>query len=128
MEERLTRKQGIVVQPSPGAVPRLKRYLDEQEGKPLDNVWSDIPPINSQAQERLGYPTQETAGSAGSRYQSQQQVRKTWSSTPLRRSCGLTPLIDAAEKHRRRWVGIDITQLATSLIGSRLQDTYRKQN
>ena len=37
-------KAGIVVQPSPGAVPRLKRYLDEQEGKPLDDVWSDIPP------------------------------------------------------------------------------------
>jgi hypothetical protein len=46
---------GIVVQPSEGAVPRVKRYLDEQEGRSLDDVWMDIPPINSQAQERLGY-------------------------------------------------------------------------
>jgi hypothetical protein len=45
---------GIVVQPSPGAVPRMKRYLDEQEGRPIDTVWTDIPPINSQAKERLG--------------------------------------------------------------------------
>ncbi len=50
---------GIVVQPSPGAVPRMKRYLDEQEGRPIDSVWTDIPPINSQAKERLGYPTQK---------------------------------------------------------------------
>ena len=47
-------ENGIVVQPSPGAVPRMKRYLDEQEGRPIDTVWTDIPPINSQAQERLG--------------------------------------------------------------------------
>lgn len=46
---------GIVVQPSPGAVPRLKRYLDEQRGKPLGDVWTDIAPINARAQERLGY-------------------------------------------------------------------------
>ena len=43
----------------PGAVPRMKRYLDEQEGRPIDTVWTDIPPINSQAKERLGYPTQK---------------------------------------------------------------------
>ena len=39
--------------------PRLKRYLDETEGVLLGNVWIDIAPINSRAQERLGYPTQK---------------------------------------------------------------------
>ncbi len=52
-------KAGLVIQPSPGAVPRVKRYLDEREGKPLDDVWIDIAPLNSQAQERLGFPTQK---------------------------------------------------------------------
>jgi site-specific DNA-methyltransferase (adenine-specific) len=51
--------EGLVIQPRPGAVPRFKRYLDEQEGRPIDTVWSDIPPVNSQAAERLGYPTQK---------------------------------------------------------------------
>ncbi len=37
--------------------PRLKRYLDEMSGVVLGNVWTDIDPINSQAKERLGYPT-----------------------------------------------------------------------
>jgi len=50
---------GLIVQPRPGAVPRFKRYLDEQRGKPLGDVWTDIPPLNSQAIERLGYPTQK---------------------------------------------------------------------
>lgn len=51
--------EGRVVQPSAGAVPRFKRYLDEMPGLPLQNLWDDIFPVNSQAQERLGYQTQK---------------------------------------------------------------------
>jgi adenine specific DNA methylase Mod len=51
--------EGRVVQPSPGAVPRYKRYLDEMPGVATGDDWDDIRPINSQAQERLGYPTQK---------------------------------------------------------------------
>jgi adenine specific DNA methylase Mod len=59
--ERMQREyeNGVVVQTKPGAVPRMKRYLDEQRGRPLGDVWTDIPPLNSQAAERLGYPTQK---------------------------------------------------------------------
>jgi site-specific DNA-methyltransferase (adenine-specific) len=39
--------------------PRLKRYLDEMDGGVMGDIWTDIFPINSQAQERLGYPTQK---------------------------------------------------------------------
>ena len=38
---------------------RIKRYLDENQGTVLQCLWEDIPPINSQAKERLGYPTQK---------------------------------------------------------------------
>src|SRR5437879_2993799 len=38
--------------------------------------------------------------------------------------CGCGTTIDAAEKHGRDWIGIDVTQLAISLIKNRLQDTY----
>jgi adenine specific DNA methylase Mod len=40
---------GLVIQTAPGRVPQLKRYLDEQRGIPIDDVWIDIPPLNSQA-------------------------------------------------------------------------------
>jgi adenine specific DNA methylase Mod len=56
---RQAHADGLVVQSEPGRVPRLKRYLDEQRGRPFGDVWADIPPLNSQAQERLGYPTQK---------------------------------------------------------------------
>jgi hypothetical protein len=38
--------------------------------------------------------------------------------------CGCGTTIDAAEKLGRQWIGIDITQLAITLIKKRLQDTY----
>jgi len=38
--------------------------------------------------------------------------------------CGCGTTVDAAEKLGRKWIGIDITQLATSLIKNRLRDTY----
>src|SRR5712691_9935497 len=38
---------------------RLKRYLDENKGTLLQSIWDDIPPVNSQATERLGYATQK---------------------------------------------------------------------
>ena len=39
--------------------PRLKQYLHEKEGRPLQDVWTDINAINSQALERIDYPTQK---------------------------------------------------------------------
>ena len=40
--------QSLVVQTRPGTgFPQLKRYIDEQRGRPLGDVWTDIPPINS---------------------------------------------------------------------------------
>jgi very-short-patch-repair endonuclease/DNA modification methylase len=42
-----------------GKMPRLKRYLDESLGNPAEDIWVDIPPINSQSYERLDYDTQK---------------------------------------------------------------------
>jgi site-specific DNA-methyltransferase (adenine-specific) len=50
--------KGRLIYTSSG-MPRYKRYLDEMLGTPITDVWIDIPPINSQAQECLGYPTQK---------------------------------------------------------------------
>jgi hypothetical protein len=36
---------------------RIKKYLDELEGIPLQALWDDIDPINSQSNERYNYPT-----------------------------------------------------------------------
>jgi hypothetical protein len=46
--------EGRLIYTKSGA-PRYKRYLDEMDGRLLTTIWDDIPFINSQAQERLGY-------------------------------------------------------------------------
>jgi site-specific DNA-methyltransferase (adenine-specific) len=113
-------QKGLVVQPRPGAVPRFKRYLDEQRGIPLGDVWTDIFPLNSQAQERLGYPTQKPLALL-------ERIIKA-SSKPddviLDPFCGCGTTVHAAEKLGRRWVGIDVTHLAISLVERRLKDAF----
>ena len=51
-------KKGIIHYSSTGLASQ-KRYLDEMQGQPIDTVWEDIPPVQAQAEERLGYPTQK---------------------------------------------------------------------
>ncbi|MCY1054944.1 site-specific DNA-methyltransferase [Nannocystis sp. SCPEA4] len=50
---------GRVYQSRPGAVPRQKHYLDEQEGVPLQDVWTDIRALQGTHVERVGYDTQK---------------------------------------------------------------------
>ena len=124
-KERMTKAyaDGLVIQPAPGKVPRFKRYLDEQRGKPLGDVWTDIAPINSQAQERLGYPTQKP--------QALLERIISASSNPgdivLDPFCGCGTTIHAAQKLDRQWIGIDVTYLAINLIKRRLRDAFGEE-
>ena len=52
-------KAGLVAIPPKGKTPRLKRFLEHSKGVPLQSVWDDLSPVNSQAKESLGYPTQK---------------------------------------------------------------------
>ncbi|MDD9955607.1 MAG: DNA methyltransferase [Anaerolineaceae bacterium] len=98
----------------------LKVYLDEAPGKPLQNVWTDIPRIGNTSSERLGYPTQKPLAlleriiSASSNE----------SDIVLDPFCGCGTSIAAAHKLKRRWIGIDITHLSVSLQKYRLLDMF----
>ncbi len=111
---------GLIVQTAPGRVPQMKRYLDEQEGRPLGSVWSDIPPINSQAAERLGYQTQKPLALL--------ERILSLSTRPgdlvLDPFCGCGTTVDAAQKLGRHWTGIDISYLAIDVIDKRMRATY----
>jgi site-specific DNA-methyltransferase (adenine-specific) len=101
-------------------MPRLKHYLEEMSGVPMGDIWDDIPPINSQAQERLGYPTQkpltllERIISASSNE----------GDVVLDPFCGCGTAVHAAEKLNRQWIGIDVTHLAIGLIEKRLTEAF----
>jgi site-specific DNA-methyltransferase (adenine-specific) len=97
-----------------------RRYLDELEGETVDTLWDDISPINSQASERLGYPTQKPLALL-------ERVIAASSNegdVVLDPFCGCGTAVHAAQKLNRRWIGIDITHLAVSLIERRLKDAF----
>ena len=111
-------EKGLVVQTKPGNVPQLKRYLDEQKGQPIDDIWNDIPPINSQAKERTGYPTQKPLALLDRIILA--------SSNPgdmvLDPFAGCATACVAAEKRERHWVGIDLSSVAAALVKTRIEN------
>jgi site-specific DNA-methyltransferase (adenine-specific) len=115
-------EEGRIIQPSPGAVPRYKRYLDEMPGVPMQNIWDDIFPINSQAKERLGYPTQKPKALM----QRVIEISSNEGDVVLDAYCGCGTTIDAAQKLKRKWIGIDITYQSIAVVLKRLEDTYGK--
>jgi DNA modification methylase len=113
-------KEGRIIQTKPGGVPAYKRYLDEMPGVPLQDVWTDIPPIAAQAAERLGYPTQKPEALMDRII----QASSNEGDTVLDPFCGCGTTIASAQRLNRTWIGIDITYLATSLIKARLQTAF----
>ena len=51
--------KGLIVQTRPGSVPQKKRYIDEAEGVPLQDIWVDIPAVQGGALENVNYATQK---------------------------------------------------------------------
>ena len=113
---------GIVVQTNPGTVPQMKRYLDEQEGNPVSDIWSDIRPVQSNSKEdrHLGYPTQKPLALL-------ERIIAASSNegdVVLDPFCGCGTAVDAAQKLGRQWIGIDVTHLSIGLIERRMKDRY----
>lgn len=113
--------QGMIYWGKKGeGLPQLKRYLDPEQGVNIQDVWTDIAPINSQAAERLGYPTQKPLALL-------ERIIKASSNKDdivLDPFCGCGTTIDAAQRLGRRWIGIDITFIAVDLIEKRLRHTF----
>jgi DNA modification methylase len=112
-------KRGLVIFTKTG-MPRFKRYLKATDGKPIPNVWTDIFPINSQAQERLGYPTQKPEALL-------ERILNASSKEGdivLDPFCGCGTTVATAQNLKRRWIGIDVTYLAINLIEHRLFNSF----
>ena len=122
-EERLKRydSEGRLHFPStPDGALRLKMYLDESPGVRLQNLWTDLPALGALAGERLGFPTQKPQALL-------ERIVATSSNpgeTVLDPFCGCGTTVAAAQRLGRRWIGVDITHLAITLIRSRLDDAY----
>ncbi len=113
-------QEGRIIQVAPGRVPRYKRYLDEMPGVSLQDVWTDIPPVQPQAAERLGYPTQKPLALL-------ERIISA-SSNPgdiiLDPFAGCGTAVNAAQKLGRRWIGIDVTHLAITVQKRQMDRLY----
>lgn len=97
-------------------MPEYKRYLDEMPGVALQDLWMDIPLLNSQAKERLGYPTQKPESLL------ERVIRG--SSNPgdvvLDPFAGCGTALVVAHQLDRQWVGIDISPTAAEMMRRRM--------
>ena len=98
-------------------------FFEDEEGVYnwviMRDVW-DIPYLNSQAGERLGYPTQKPEALLERIIRASSQE----GDIVLDPFCGCGTTIAAAQRLGRRWIGIDITHLAINLIRHRLHDAF----
>jgi adenine specific DNA methylase Mod len=109
---------GRIYWPSRGGWPAYKRYLDEVKGTLLQDVWTDIPPINAKAAERLHYPTQKPLPLLERIIQASTNEGEV----VLDPFCGCGTTIEAADNLRRLWLGIDLEYEAIRIIRERLSD------
>jgi DNA modification methylase len=102
--------------------PFRKLRLEEDRGKPVGNFWNDISLINSQAAERLGYPTQKpeallerilVASSAAG-----DLVADFF--------CGSGTTADSAERLGRKWIACDLGKFAVHTTRKRLIGVQRQ--
>ena len=87
-----------------GGMPMLKRYLDEQPGVLMQDIWTDIKPIHNLAAERMGYATQKPVALL------ERIIRSSSNEGDVIFDpfCGCATTIEAAHRLNRRWIGIDI--------------------
>jgi DNA modification methylase len=96
---------------------RIKRYLDELQGLPCQTIWADINPVNSQAKERIGYPTQKPEALL-------ERIIKCASNEGdlvLDPFMGGGTTIAVADRLNRQWIGVDQSAMAVKVTELRLQ-------
>ncbi len=99
---------------------RKKIFLEDSAGVPVTDIWEDLPPIHASAAERLGYPTQKPLALLKRII----AASSNEGDVVLDPFCGYGTAVHAAQKLGRKWIGIDVTHLAVSLIEKRMHDAF----
>lgn len=101
---------------------RVKKFLDEQEGIPLQTTWNDIFAINSQADERIGYPTQKPEALL------ERIIKASSNEGDLIADffCGSGTTAAVAEKLGRKWITTDLGRFSVHTARKRLIGIQRE--
>lgn len=108
-------KKGLVLFSKKG-YPGLKRYLDEREGNPVRDIWTDIKDIAPLTAERLDYPTQKPEELLARIIAASSKE----GDLVLDAFAGSGTTCAVAEKLGRRWIAVDCGKLAIYTIQKRL--------
>ena len=109
--------EGRLVWSSSGR-PYRKTYLPP--GQVPTNLWADIGNVSARARERLGYPTQKPQALLERII----EASSNEGDVVLDPFCGCGTAVAAAEKLKRRWIGVDVTHLAVALMKNRLKTGF----
>ncbi len=101
---------------------RLKRYLDETPGVPLQTLWTDIFPVNSQAKERENYPTQKPEALL------ERIIKASSNENDIVADffCGSGTTAAVAEKLGRKWIVSDLGKFAIHTTRKRMIGVQRQ--
>ena len=102
---------------------RLKRYLEDTDGVPLQSLWDDIYPVNSQAKERLAYPTQKPTALL------ERIIKASSNEGDLVADffCGSGTTAAVAEKLGRKWIATDLGKFGIHTTRKRLIGVQREK-
>ncbi len=116
-------RAGRVVQTKPGTVPQYKRYLDEMPGVPIQDLWTDLTSVNSQAKEAVGYATQKPANLL------ERVISLSSNENDLVADffCGSGTTAAVAEKLGRKWIVSDLGKFAIHTTRKRLIGVQRER-
>jgi DNA modification methylase len=115
--EQFEREERLYFPKSKNGRIQRKRFFDELRGKPVQNLWCDIKPVASQSKERIGYPTQKPLALMD-------RIIKTFSNegdVVLDAFCGGGTTLVAAQRLKRKFIGIDNSAMAIHIASLRLE-------
>ena len=101
---------------------RRKTFLDEYEGQPIQNLWTDIYVINSQAKESVNYPTQKPE----TLLERILKVSSNEGDIVADFFCGSGTTLAVAEKLNRKWIGSDLGKFAIHTTRKRMIGVQRQ--
>ncbi len=123
-EERLQdliKENRIRFPKNPNAKPRMKNYLHEGKGILIDNIWTDIAPVNSQADQDTAYATQKP----------EELLERVITASSKEGDlvadlfCGSGTTGAVAERLGRRWIMSDLGRFSIHTSRKRLIDVQR---
>ncbi len=114
LEEKmnLLEREGYIYWPKEGNTPRVKQYLHEMKGTPVQDIWTDIGPLSAHAAERTGYPTQKPVAL------SERIIKASTNEGDVVLDCfaGCAYVPVAAERLNRRWLACDLNPRAWTVF------------